>query len=47
MMETLDLMKDQCGRDVLVRVLPTLYDTRTKLAREVLSELRAKFRDYG
>jgi chromosome partitioning protein len=46
MMETLDLMKDQCGRDVLVRVLPTLYDTRTKLAREVLSELRAKFRDY-
>jgi chromosome partitioning protein len=46
MMETLDLMKDQCGRDVLVRVLPTLYDTRTKLAREVLSELKAKFRDY-
>jgi hypothetical protein len=32
--------------DVLIRVLPTLYDTRTKLAREVLSELRAKFRDY-
>ena len=27
-------------------MLPTLYDTRTKLAREVLSELRAKFRDY-
>jgi hypothetical protein len=27
-------------------VLPTLYDTRTKLAREVLSELRAKFREY-
>jgi hypothetical protein len=27
-------------------VLPTLYDTRTKLAREVLSELRAKFREH-
>ena len=27
-------------------MLPTLYDTRTKLAREVLSELRGKFRDY-
>jgi chromosome partitioning protein len=46
MMETLELMKDRCGRDILIRVLPTLYDTRTKLAREVLSELRAKFRDY-
>jgi chromosome partitioning protein len=46
MMETLEVMKDRCGRDILIRVLPTLYDTRTKLAREVLSELRAKFRDY-
>jgi chromosome partitioning protein len=46
MMETLELMKERTGRDVLIRVLPTLYDTRTKLAREVLSELRAKFRDY-
>ncbi len=46
MMETLELMKERCGRDVMVRVLPTLYDTRTKLAREVLSELKAKFRDY-
>src|SRR3954447_26420797 len=46
MMETLELMKDRCEKDILVRVLPTLYDTRTKLAREVLSELRGKFRDY-
>src|SRR3954447_1498040 len=46
MMETLELMKDRCEKDILVRVLPTLYDTRTKLAREVLSELRGKFREY-
>jgi chromosome partitioning protein len=46
MMETLEVMKERCGRDILIRVLPTLYDTRTKLAREVLSELRSKFRDY-
>ncbi len=46
MMETLEMMKDRCGKEILVRILPTLYDTRTKLAREVLSELRAKFRDY-
>ncbi len=46
MMETLEVLKERCSKDILVRVLPTLYDTRTKLAREVLSELRAKFRDY-
>lgn len=46
MMETLELMKERSGKDVNVRVLPTLYDTRTKLAREVLSELRGKFKDY-
>lgn len=46
MMETLELLKERCGKEIMIRVLPTLYDTRTKLAREVLSELRAKFRDY-
>ena len=46
MMETLEMLKERCGKEILLRVLPTLYDTRTKLAREVLSELRAKFRDY-
>jgi cellulose biosynthesis protein BcsQ len=46
MMETLEVLRDRCGKEILIRVLPTLYDTRTKLAREVLSELRAKFRDY-
>ncbi|HEX4125246.1 MAG TPA: glycogen-binding domain-containing protein, partial [Tepidisphaeraceae bacterium] len=45
-METLEEMKERCNKDVILRVLPTLYDTRTKLAREVLSELRAKFKDY-
>lgn len=46
MMETLEVLKEKCDKDLLIRVLPTLYDTRTKLAREVLSELRSKFRDY-
>src|SRR5690348_1336734 len=45
MMETLEMLKERCDKDIVIRVLPTLYDTRTKLAREVLSELRAKFRD--
>jgi chromosome partitioning protein len=46
MMETLELLRERCNKEILVRVLPTLYDTRTKLAREVLSELRSKFREY-
>jgi chromosome partitioning protein len=46
MMDTLELLRERCGKDILIRVLPTLYDTRTKLAREVLSELRNKFREY-
>lgn len=45
-METLEELKETLGKDIAIRVLPTLYDTRTKLAREVLAELRAKFRDY-
>jgi cellulose biosynthesis protein BcsQ len=46
MMETLEMLRDRCDKEILIRVLPTLYDTRTKLAREVLSELRSKFREY-
>lgn len=46
MMETLEVLRDRCGKDITIRVLPTLYDTRTKLAREVLGELRSKFRQY-
>jgi chromosome partitioning protein len=46
MMETLEEMRERCGKDILIRVLPTLYDTRTKLAREVLGELRSKYKSY-
>jgi chromosome partitioning protein len=46
MMETLEMLRERCSKEITIRVLPTLYDTRTKLAREVLSELRAKFREY-
>jgi chromosome partitioning protein len=46
MMETLEMLRERCSKEITIRVLPTLYDTRTKLAREVLAELRAKFREY-
>lgn len=44
MLETLELMRERCENHIRVRVLPNLYDTRTKLAREVLSELRQRYR---
>ena len=31
MMETLEMLRDRCDKEILIRVLPTLYDTRTKL----------------
>ena len=46
MMDTLEVLREKCDKQIQIRVLPTLYDTRTKLAREVLSELRGKFREY-
>ena len=42
MMETLEVLRDKCNNEIQVRVLPTQYDTRTKLGREVLSELRSR-----
>ena len=39
-METLRVLKEQCQQEIRCRVLPNMYDVRTKLAREVLSELK-------
>lgn len=42
-LETIDLLNKQCGQDIVVRVVPNLYDVRTKLGREMLAELRKQF----
>lgn len=42
-LELLDQLKQQCHQDLRIRILATLYDIRTKLAREVLAELREQF----
>jgi chromosome partitioning protein len=42
-MELLESLRKQCKQEIRVRILATLYDIRTKLAREVLSELREQF----
>lgn len=42
-LETLNILCDRCSHDVDVRVLASMYDIRTKMAREVLAELRSHF----
>jgi len=42
---TIDMLARRVGHDVTFHVLPTLYDVRTKLAREILAELKKRFGD--
>jgi chromosome partitioning protein len=43
--ELLESLRKQCKQEIRVRILATLYDIRTKLAREVLAEVREQFGD--
>ena len=45
LLETLALLMERVGHTLSVRVLPTLYDGRTRYARETLGEIRALFGD--
>lgn len=40
---TITDIREQTGREMMIRILPNLYDVRTKHARQVLAELRKKF----
>ena len=42
-LETLDVLRKKCGQGFRVRAVPSLYDVRTKLGREVLAHLREKY----
>ncbi len=44
-LETLSVLCKQCNQQVNVRVLASMYDTRTKMSREILAELRSHFAD--
>ena len=45
LLETLALLSERICHDVEVRILPTLYDGRTRYARQTLSEIRETFKD--
>ena len=45
LLETIGLLSDRIGHELSVRILPTLYDGRTKYARSTLGEIRELFKD--
>jgi chromosome partitioning protein len=45
LLETIALLTDRIGHALSVRILPTLYDGRTRYARDTLAEIRALFGD--
>jgi chromosome partitioning protein len=45
LLETIALLSERMGHDLSVRVLPTLYDGRTRHARQTLAEIRELFKD--
>ena len=44
-LETLSILCERCDHQVNVRVLASMYDIRTRMAREILAELRSHFAD--
>jgi len=44
-LETLNVLCKRCSQHVEVKVLASMYDIRTKMAREILAELRSHFSD--
>jgi chromosome partitioning protein len=44
-LETLGILCKRCSQQINVRVLASMYDLRTKMAREILAELRTHFAD--
>jgi len=45
LLETISLLSDRIGHDLHLRVLPTLYDGRTRYARETLGDIRELFKE--
>lgn len=43
LLETVEIVREHTGNEIEVRALATIYDRRTRLAREVLEEVREHF----
>jgi len=42
-LETLELLEQQCSQELIIKILPNLYDVRTRLGREMLAEMRKRY----
>ena len=45
LLETIGLLSDRIGHQLSVRILPTMYDGRTRYARQTLADIRELFKD--
>ena len=45
LLETIGLLEDRIGHSVTVRILPTLFDGRTRFAKRALAEIRETYKD--
>ncbi len=45
LLETIGLLSDRIGHQLTVRILPTMYDGRTRYARQTLADIRELFKD--
>ncbi len=45
LLETIALLTERIGHELEVRLLPTLYDGRTRFARQTLGQIREMFKD--
>jgi chromosome partitioning protein len=45
LLETIGLLSDRLGNQLDVRILPTMYDGRTRYARQTLADIRELFKD--
>jgi chromosome partitioning protein len=45
LLETIGLLEDRIGHDLTVRILPTMFDGRTRFAKRALAEIRETYKD--
>ena len=45
LLETIGLLEDRIGHSATVRILPTLFDGRTRFAKRALAEIRETYKD--
>jgi chromosome partitioning protein len=46
LLETIEILSQRTGLRLTVRILPSLYDGRTRFSRQTLGEIREQYKDY-